>query len=113
MERRMGRRSRTLVALLAVALGAMLPATCPCVPQASPHTGHECCAPSTALRALDSDCCGGKSILSEALALPSAPDAALSTASCSVVIATLPVAPAPSGRPATPAPSPPPLILRI
>jgi hypothetical protein len=107
-------RARTIAAVLAFTLAAMLPATCPCPPQSSASaTGYECCAPSTALRAVDRGCCGGAATVTDALAVPPAPDVVASVPSSSVMAVPQRVASASAARPSTTAPSPPPLILRI
>jgi hypothetical protein len=105
--------SRTIAAVLAITLAAMLPATCPCLPQASARTGHECCAPTTTLRGLDRGCCGGASTVTDALAVPPAPDVVAPIPSSFAMAVPHRVASALAVRPTMTAPSPPPLILRI
>jgi len=113
MEPGMSGCSRTIAAVLAVALGAALPATCPCAPQTQTQAGHECCASFAALRAAADDCCSGATSITEALSAAPAPELALaSPASCGLiasprVVSTLAV------RATTVAPSPPSLVLRI
>ena len=112
-----GRTLRTLAAVLAgLALVAVLPVPCDCLPErAAPGgDGHECCAPPVGVSAADDEgCCDEAPALAEALPSPAAPaDAA------PLALATLPVTARSVlrafARPAVPlAPSPPPTVLRI
>lgn len=108
----MSGRSRTVAAVLAFTLAAMLPATCPCPQQKQAGAGHECCAPPSAVRAAGDACCGGNAV-TDALAAVAAPDLEACPPSSAVVIAPQRIAKAFAIRPTPLAASPPPLILRI
>jgi hypothetical protein len=112
----MGRRTRTLAAVLAgLALVAALPAPCGCAPErsASKHADeHACCAPPTGVRAVDHGCCDETPAAAPAVPSP------VGTATVPVMVAAHPVG-APSALlmlarpPVTPAFSLPPTVLRI
>ena len=113
MTESMSGRSRTIAVALAFTLAALLPASCPCAPQTTAHTGHECCAPSTAMRVQSDGCCGGAAGLAISLAAAPAPEMVAPDLAVSGVAPLQAVARFTPSRAAAVSPSPPPPILRI
>jgi len=111
----MSRRRRTTVsALLAsLALVAMLPAPCGCLPEPAAAAEHACCVPSPGLRPANPGCCAAADVAADAVAAPSSVAPAVSPASGVVAWATPPASAVLDRGQASPGPAiSPPLTVR-
>jgi hypothetical protein len=112
------RRARPFAAVVsALALLASLPLVCPCpAPPAAAHAGgeHDCCAPRSGVKAVDTGCCGGAANVPDSLAAAS-PAAAPAPAAAALAYAAPHVARAQpaAGRAPLVVPASPPAVLRV